>query len=318
MSKQTLYYGGQAVIEGVMIRGPHSVAVACRRPDGEIAVRRETLSGVYTGLVRRIPFVRGVIVLWETMALGMRSLIFSSNVALGEEENEVSPIAVLGMGLAALVVVAAIFFAGPVLLTSWLEGRIDSTVVVVVIEGLIRLAILVAYIGLIGLVPDIRRVYAYHGAEHKSIHALEAGDPLEPTAVQRHPTAHVRCGTSFLLTIVVVSVVLFAALGSQELWMRVASRVVLIPVIAAIAYELIRLGGRFYGNPVARVLMWPNLALQKLTTRQPDDSQVEVALRALREVMALEGIQPAEAVESTATTQGLEGRPDVAEPRPPA
>lgn len=317
MSKQTLYYGGQAVIEGVMIRGPHSVAVACRRPDGEIAVRRETLSGVYTGLVRRIPFVRGVIVLWETMALGMRSLIFSSNVALGEEENEVSPIAVLGMGLAALVVVAAIFFAGPVLLTSWLEGRIDSTVVVVVIEGLIRLAILVAYIGLIGLVPDIRRVYAYHGAEHKSIHALEAGDPLEPTAVQRHPTAHVRCGTSFLLTIVVVSVVLFAALGSQELWMRVASRVVLIPVIAAIAYELIRLGGRFYGNPVARVLMWPNLALQKLTTRQPDDSQVEVALRALREVMALEGIQPAEAVESTATTQGLEGRPDVAEPRPP-
>ena len=317
MSKQTLYYGGQAVIEGVMIRGPHSVAVACRRPDGEIAVRRETLSGVYTGLVRRIPFVRGVIVLWETMALGMRSLIFSSNVALGEEENEISPIAVIGMGLAALVVVAAIFFAGPVLLTSWLEGRIDSTVVVVVIEGLIRLAILVAYIGLIGLVPDIRRVYAYHGAEHKSIHALEAGDPLEPTAVQRHPTAHVRCGTSFLLTIVVVSVVLFAALGSQELWMRVASRVVLIPVIAAIAYELIRLGGRFYGNPVARVLMWPNLALQKLTTRQPDDSQVEVALRALSEVMALEGIQPADAVESTATTQGLEGRPDVAEPRPP-
>lgn len=307
MSKQTLYYGGQAVIEGVMIRGPHSVVVACRRPDGEIAVRRETLSGVYTGLVRRIPLVRGVIVLWETLALGMRSLIFSSNVALGEEENEISPLAVIGMGLAALAVVAVIFFAGPVLLTSWLEGRIDSSVVVVVIEGLIRLAILVAYIGLIGLVPDIRRVYAYHGAEHKSIHALEAGDPLEPPAVQRHPTAHVRCGTSFLLTIVVVSVVLFAALGSQELWMRVASRVVLIPVIAAIAYELIRLGGRFYGNPVARVLMWPNLALQKLTTRQPDDSQVEVALRALREVLAAEGVQPAEAVEGAATTQPLEG-----------
>ncbi len=307
MSKQTLYYGGQAVIEGVMIRGPHSVVVACRRPDGEIAVRRETLGGVYTGLLRRIPFVRGVIVLWETLALGMRSLIYSSNVALGEEENEISPIAVIGMGLAALVVVAAIFFAGPVLLTSWLEGRIDSSVVVVVIEGLIRLAILVAYIGLIGLVPDIRRVYAYHGAEHKSIHALEAGDPLEPPAVQRHPTAHVRCGTSFLLTIVVVSVVLFAALGSQELWMRVASRVVLIPVIAAIAYELIRLGGRFYGNPMARVLMWPNLALQKLTTRQPDDSQVEVALRALREVMAAEGVQPAEAEGATATTQPQEG-----------
>ena len=307
MPKQTLYYGGQAVIEGVMIRGPHSVVVACRRPDGEITVRRETLGGVYTGLLRHIPFVRGVIVLWETLTLGMRSLIFSSNVALGEEENEISPIAVIGMGLAALAVVAAIFFAGPVLLTSWLEGRIDSSVIVVVIEGMIRLAILVAYIGLIGLVPDIRRVYAYHGAEHKSIHALEAGDPLEPATVQRHPTAHVRCGTSFLLTIVVVSIVVFAALGSQELWMRVASRVALIPFIAAIAYELIRLGGRFYGNPVARVLMWPNLALQKLTTRQPDDSQVEVALRALREVMAQEGVQPAETVESTPATQPQEG-----------
>jgi uncharacterized protein YqhQ len=160
--------------------------------------------------------------------------------------------------------------------------------VVVTIEGLVRLAILMAYVGLIGLVPDIRRVYAYHGAEHKCIHALEAGDPLEPSSVQRHPTAHVRCGTSFLLTIVVVSVIVFAALGPMDLWLRIVSRLVLIPVIAALAYELIRLGGRFYGNPVARVLMWPNLALQRLTTRQPDDSQVEVALRALSEVMAEE------------------------------
>ena len=290
MSEPTLYYGGQAVIEGVMIRGPRSVAVACRRPDGDIAVRRETLGGVYTGILRRIPFVRGVIVLWETLALGMRSLIFSSNVALGEEEKEVSRTAVIGMGLVALTLVAVLFFAGPVLLTDWLEGRIESSVVVVTIEGLVRLAILLAYLGLIGLVPDIRRVYAYHGAEHKSIHALEAGDPLEPSSVQHHPTAHVRCGTSFLLTVVVVSVVVFAALGSPELWLRVVSRIVLIPVIAALAYELIRLGARFYDNPVARVLMWPNLALQTLTTRQPDDSQVEVALRALREVMAQEGV----------------------------
>jgi uncharacterized protein YqhQ len=307
MSNRNLYYGGQAVIEGVMIRGPNSVAVACRRPDGEIAVRREPLGAVYTGPLRRIPFLRGVIVLWETLALGMRSLIFSSNVALGEEENEISPMAVIGMGLTALVLVAVIFFAGPVLLTDWLEGRIDSSVIVVVIEGLIRLAILVAYIGLIGLIPDIRRVYAYHGAEHKSIHALEAGDPLEATSVQCHPTAHVRCGTSFLLTVVVVSVVVFAALGSQELWMRVLSRVALIPVIAAFAYELIRLGGRFYNNPVARVLMWPNLALQALTTRQPDDSQVEVALRALDEVMAQEGMKTSEAAQGAATTQPLEG-----------
>jgi uncharacterized protein YqhQ len=190
-----------------------------------------------------------------------------------------------------------------VLLTNWLEDRIGSSLVVIIIEGLVRLAILVAYIGLIGLVPDIRRVYAYHGAEHKSIHALEAGDPLEPASVQRHPTAHARCGTSFLLTVVVISVILFAAVGSPDLWLRVASRVVLIPVIAALAYELIRLGGRFYGNPIARALMWPNLALQRLTTRQPDDSQVEVALRALHEVMAAEGVGASEPAEAPTAVQ---------------
>jgi uncharacterized protein YqhQ len=305
MSEQTQHYGGQAVIEGVMIRGPHSVAVACRRPDGDIAVRREALGGAYTGLLRRIPFLRGVIVLWETLALGMRSLLFSSNVALGEDEKEISPAAVISMGLMALALVAVLFFAGPVLLTGWLDDRIGSSAVVVIIEGLVRLAILLTYLGLIGLVPDIRRVFAYHGAEHKSIHALEAGDPLEPASVQRHPAAHVRCGTSFLLTVMVVSVVVFAALGSPNLWLRIASRVVLIPVIAALAYELIRLGGRFYENRVARVLMWPNLALQALTTRQPDDSQVEVALRALREVMVQEGVE-AEA-EGTVASRPLEG-----------
>lgn len=301
MANQPVYYGGQAVIEGVMIRGPHSVAVACRRPDGEIAVRREALRGVYTGILRRIPFLRGVVVLWETLVLGMRSLLFSSNVALGEDEKEVRPMSVVAMGFTALAIVAVLFFAGPVLLTGWLENWIGSSVVVVLIEGVVRLAMLLAYLALIGLIPDIRRVYAYHGAEHKSIHALEAGDPLEPPSVQRHPTAHVRCGTSFLLTVVVVSVVVFAALGAPDLWLRVLSRVVLIPVIAAIAYELIRLGGRFYNNPVARVLMWPNLALQALTTRQPDDEQVEVALRALREVLEAEGATSEAGTEPSAT-----------------
>jgi len=307
MSEPTLYYGGQAVIEGVMIRGPHSVAVACRRPDGEIAVRHEGLGSMYTGALRRIPFVRGVIILGETLALGMRSLVFSSNVALGEEEKEISPAAIIGMGLTALALVTVLFFLGPLLVAGWLEDRIGSSIVVVAIEGVIRLAMLLAYLGLIALVPDIRRVYAYHGAEHKSIHALESGDPLEPSSVQRHPTAHVRCGTSFLLTVVVVSVVVFMALGSPELWLRVVSRVALIPVIAALAYELIRLGGRFYENRVARVLMWPNLALQALTTRQPDDAQVEVALRALQEVMAAEGVQAAQTAREAAAAMPSEG-----------
>lgn len=285
MPERPVYYGGQAVLEGVMIRGPRSVAVACRRPDGGIAVRTQALGGIYTGRLRRIPLLRGVVVLWETLALGMRALIFSSNVAMGDEEKEISPTAVWATALAALVLVAALFFAGPVLLTRWLDDVIDSDAAVVVIEGLVRLAILIAYIGLIGLLPDIRRVYAYHGAEHKSIHALEAGDPLEPRSVQRHPTAHVRCGTSFLLTVVVISVVVFVAIGTPDLWLRVVSRVVLIPVIAAAAYELIRLGAAFESNPLMRALMWPNLALQALTTRQPDDAQVEVALRALGEVL---------------------------------
>ena len=288
MAQGNLYYGGQALIEGVMIRGPRSVAIACRRPDGDIIVRGETLGYVYTSVVRRVPFLRGVIVLWETIALGMRSLIFSSNVAVGQENREISPMSVLSMGLAAVALVAVLFFAGPVLLTDWLEDRIDSSALVIVIEGAVRLAVLLAYITGISIVPEVRRVYAYHGAEHKSIHALEAGDPLEPPAVQRHPTAHARCGTSFLLTVVVVSVLVFVAIGDQDLLTRIATRVALIPVIAAISYELIRLGGRFYENPVARALMWPNLALQALTTRQPDDAQVEVALRALREVIAQE------------------------------
>ena len=177
---------------------------------------------------------------------------------------------------------------GLVLLARWLEDAIGSGTLVVLIEGVIRLGLVVGYIGAIGLLPDVRRVYAYHGAEHKSIHALEHGDPLEPANVQPYPTAHVRCGTSFLLTVVVVSVIVFAMVGTPNLPMWVLSRVLLIPVIAAISYEVIRLGGAFSSNGVVRVLMWPNLALQALTTRQPDDAQVEVALRALREVMAAE------------------------------
>jgi len=291
MPVQRIYYGGQAVLEGVMIRGPHSMAVACRRPDGGIAVHGEVLGGVYSGAVRRIPLLRGAVVLWETLALGMRALMFSSNVALGQEEQEVRPGAIWGAALATLALVAVLFFAGPVLLSGWLEDALDSDLLVVLIEGVIRLALVVGYIAVIGLLPDVRRVYAYHGAEHKSIHALEAGDPLEPAWVQRHSTAHVRCGTSFLLTVVVVSIAVFAALGAPDLWLRVLSRIVLIPVIAATAYELIRLGGALESNPIVRVLMWPNLALQALTTRQPDDAQVEVALRALREVLVAEGVE---------------------------
>ena len=202
--------------------------------------------------------------------------------------KEIGPLAIWATVIAALVFVAALFFVGPVLLARWLEGAIGDSIVVVVIEGLVRLAILLAYLYLIGRLPDIRRVFAYHGAEHKSINALEAGDPLEIAAVQHHSVAHVRCGTSFLLTVVVLSIVIFVALGTPALWLRLLSRIVLLPVIAALAYEIIRLGGTFHHHPVVRFLIRPNLALQALTTREPDDAQVEVALHALKQAMTME------------------------------
>jgi uncharacterized protein YqhQ len=289
MAEKRIYYGGQAVIEGVMIRGPSSLAIACRRPEGDIIVRDQPLGGVYVGPVRRIPLIRGTIVMWETLALGVRALIFSSNVAMGQEDNEINSRALWVTACASMALVAAVFFAGPLLLADWLESLVGSHTLVIVIEGVIRLGVIVGYMALIGLIPDVRRIYAYHGAEHKTIHALENGDPLVPEAIQRYSTAHVRCGTSFLLTVVVVSVFVFAAVGNPDLWLRVLSRIVLIPLIAAMAYEIIRFGGAFESSRITRAIMWPNLALQTLTTRQPDDDQVEVAVTALKQVLRTEG-----------------------------
>jgi uncharacterized protein YqhQ len=306
MAERRVYYGGQAVIEGVMIRGPRTMAIACRRPDGEIAVRCEQLSAAYRGPVRSIPLLRGVIVMWETLALGIRALMYSTNVALEQEEKSLDNSGMWTMALSLIAVVAVVFFAGPLLLADWLDSLLGSHLLVVTVEGAIRLGIVVGYVGIIGLLPDIRRVYAYHGAEHKTIHALEHSEPLEPQVIQTYPTAHVRCGTSFLLTVVVVSVLVFLAVGNPDLWVRVGSRIVLIPVIAAISYEVIRLGGAFESNPITRALMWPNLALQALTTRQPDDRQVEVAVRALREVLAAEEALDAGALQKAAEAPPLD------------
>lgn len=280
------YYGGQAVLEGVMIRGRRRMAVAVRRPEGDIALRVESLGGVYSGHLRRIPFLRGVIVLWETLALGTRALLFSSNVALGEDEKEISRPALWGTVGLALAFVIALIFIGPVLAIGRLESALDNERLAALVEGVLRLLVLLAYLLLIGLLPDIRRVFAYHGAEHKSINALEDGAPLEVGSVQRYSTAHPRCGTSFLLVVVVISVALFVLVGLPPLWQRILSRVVLIPVIAAISYEVIRLAAALQHFGPVRVLFKPNLWLQALTTREPDDDQVEVAICALREALA--------------------------------
>ena len=295
----SFHYGGQAVMEGVMMRGRRLVAVAVRRPQGDITLRLESLGGLYTGPLRHIPFLRGIIVLWETLALGTRALLFSSNVALGEEEKEISRPVLWGTVMLALAFVIAIIFVGPVLAMGRLEEAIGNERLVALVEGLIRLGVLLAYLFLIGLLPDIRRVFAYHGAEHKTINALEDGAPLEVETVRGYSTAHPRCGTSFLLVVVVISVLLFVLVGTPPLWQRLLSRVALVPVIAAVSYEVIRLMGNLQGNRLMRAVFRPSLWLQSLTTREPDDGQVEVAIYALREVLAAD-----EGSEATASRQG--------------
>jgi hypothetical protein len=283
-----LYYGGQAVMEGVMIRGPRHMAIAVRAPDGRIVERTEALTGVYTGTPRRIPVVRGMVVLFETLALGVRALTWSSQVALGHEQEEVSKTQLFVSLGVTLVFVAAIFFAGPVLITSWLGRVIGNGYVEVAAEGVLRLAMLVGYIWLIGRFRDIQRVFAYHGAEHRAIHAYEHGRTLTPEAVREYPNAHPRCGTAFLLTVMVISLVVFVLLGTPPIWLRLIERFVLIPVIAALSYEVLRLGQRFGNRGLFGLIYRPNLWLQSLTTRDPDDAQIEVAIAALKRVIAAE------------------------------
>lgn len=283
-----LYYGGQAVMEGVMIRGPRHMAIAVRAPDGTIVRRGEVLAGVYTGWPRRVPIVRGMVVLYETLALGVRALTWSSQVATGQEQEEVSRVQLavtLGFMLA---LVAVIFFAGPVLLTSWLGRVVGNGYAEVIAEGVLRLAMLVGYIWLIGRMSDVRRVFAYHGAEHRAIHAYEHGRALTAANIREYPNAHPRCGTAFLLTVMVISLAIFVLLGTPPIWLRIVERIVLIPVIASLAYEVLRLGQRFEGNAIFSLLYRPNIWLQSLTTRDPDDAQIEVAVAALEHVIALE------------------------------
>jgi uncharacterized protein YqhQ len=283
-------YGGQAVIEGVMIRGPRHMAVAVRAPGGEIETRHETLPGFMAGGLRRVPVIRGIIVLYETLALGIRALTWSSQVANGLEQRGTPPAMMLTLAFT-MSVAALIFFAGPVLLTGWIAEVIGGNEYIeVALEGLVRVAMLIGYIWLIGKLPEIRRVFAYHGAEHRAIHAYEEGRDLTPAAVREYPNAHPRCGTAFLLTVMILALILFIVLGTPPIWVRVIERLVLLPPIAAVAYELIRLGQRFGDAPLVGLIWRPNLWLQKLTTRDPDDAQIEVAIVALRYAIALEPV----------------------------
>ena len=316
------YYGGQAVMEGVMMRGRASVAVAVRRPDDSIYLHEEGLNPrLYQNRFFRLPFVRGLLLLWELLILGTRMMTFSANVSTGAvdptvqqkeqgatpqmqeddahdlihadtslSEQPEKPPRIGGFTLAitllfSLGFAVLVFFLAPLFITSLLHNQIGNGWLNLIVEGVIRLALLIGYLYLIGRVPDIQRVFGYHGAEHKAINAMEAGDPLDIPHVRRASRVHTRCGTGFLLLVMVVSIFIFALVGSPSLVIKFVSRIVLIPVVAGVAYELMRLGAANYRFRVVRWLLAPGLALQGLTTREPDDSMIECAIASLQRVM---------------------------------
>ena len=282
-------YGGQAVIEGVMIRGRRVYSVAARSPEGNIRAATWPISTWPGPRWRRVPLLRGTLVLGETLATGVRALAYSARVAMGEEVGS-SPVAAWTVALTLLVSLAlavGLFFVLPLLVVETAVDRhTESSLLSNLAEGGLRLLIFLAYLVGVGFMPSIRRVFAYHAAEHMTVHAHEAREPLETEKVRRFPPAHPRCGTAFLLTVMLVSVLVFALLGKPDLPLRVASRVLLLPVIAGISYEVIRFSAAHSTNFLVQLIAAPNLALQRLTTRPPDDGQIEVALSAMNTVLA--------------------------------
>ncbi len=283
MSK--FYYGGQAVLEGVMMRGRDRMAVAVRRPDESVAMMSEPLDPrIFSGRLARTPFLRGIVMLWEMMSLGVKAMGFSARVVSGEEDKTSS--AGLGPTVAlSLLFSVFLFFLVPLGVTSLLDPLLPTSLLKNLFEGVVRLAVLILYIAAIGRVPEIRRVFGYHGAEHKTVNAYEDGAELIPERVAEYSTRHPRCGTGFLLFVVLISVLVFALAGWPSLLMRIVLRIVLVPIIASVAYEVIRLGARYYHLSLVRVLLAPSLALQGLTTREPDRGMLEIAIAALEQVL---------------------------------
>jgi len=286
--------GGQAVLEGVMMRSPSSWAVAVRKQNGEIAqVVKHIASPMARNRLFRLPVIRGVIALGESLAIGFRALAISANYAAQEEDDDGEVTTEITRGQIIFSFTIAIGFAlmlfkvGPALITNWLP--IDTTGTFVIVEGVVRVTIFILYLALVSLLPDLKRVFQYHAAEHKAINALEAGEELTPENVQRHSLIHPRCGTAFLLWVMVIGIFVFAFVGQPAWYWLITSRILLLPVIAGIAYELIRFAGRHSDNRILMALLAPGLWLQRLTTREPSLDQIEVSISALQEVLRAEG-----------------------------
>jgi uncharacterized protein YqhQ len=341
-------YGGQAVIEGVMMLGRKQMAVSVRAPNGEIIIRSEALtSKIFKSKLVKLPLLRGLIMLWVTLTMGVKTMSFAANIAMLDpkmmpktvlkalvmllhlltieaddtttttadtnadtaadsasnvaqiqttdefklEETKITGFVMGGTVLASLVFVIAIFFVGPSLLAEFLGGFLQNALAVNLIEGALRLAIFLGYLWLIGRMPDVRRVFQYHGAEHKTINAYEAGAELEPEIVQKYSTVHTRCGTSFLLLVVVISILVLAPLGRPPLPILLLTRILSVPIIATFAYEYIKWSANHYGNAFIRALMQPGLLLQKLTTREPELEMLQVAITSLENVLVADGVR---------------------------
>jgi uncharacterized protein YqhQ len=275
-------YGGQAVIEGVMMRGAATCAVAMRTPSREIVVHSESLGALYKSRIKKIPFLRGLLMLWDGLGLGLRALTLSANVQSGEDKK-IEGFALYATLTASLGFSVGLFFVLPTVAAGATEhafgwGAYWGNVV----EGVIRVVLLVAYLWGVGKIPNIARLFGYHGAEHQTINAFEAGAELTPQSVARFPLEHTRCGTSFLLTLVLFSIVLFSLLGPMSWPMRLSSRVLMLPVLAGVAYEYTRWAAAHLENPIVRWLIRPNLALQRLTTRRPSLDMLEVSIAAFQ------------------------------------
>jgi uncharacterized protein YqhQ len=282
MEDKIISYGGQAVIEGVMMRGKNAFAVAMRAPDGNIIVHKENLAQIYRSRIAKTPFVRGTILLWDALGLGMKALTLSANTQTGEDEKLEGPALYITLGTS-LAIGIGLFVLLPAGIGGLAEHYLGwQNLAHNLLEGLIRLVLLVGYIWGIGFMPDVKRLFGYHGAEHKTINAFEAGAELTPDIVAKYPIEHPRCGTAFMLTFVLLSVLVHSALGDMTIVWRLASRVLLIPFIAGIAVEYIRWTANHLNSPLVRFLIKPNLALQSLTTRQPDNSMLEVAIESFK------------------------------------
>lgn len=290
-------YGGQAVIEGVMMRGKQSLAIAMRAPDDSIVIHKDNLGSLYRSQIVRIPILRGMILLWDALGLGMRALTISANTQSDEDEK------IEGATLIITLVISLAFAVGLFFLLPASVGHFSERIFVSLfnldlsqvstaawignfIEGMIRLLILVGYIWLIGRIPDINRVFAYHGAEHKTINAFESGAELTPESVKQFSLEHPRCGTAFLLTLVLLSILFFSLLGPMPLGLRLASRIIMIPLLAGVAYEYIRWTSNHMESSLVRWMVRPNLALQRLTTREPDLAMLEVSIAAFNAMRA--------------------------------